>query len=244
MNTRKLLSTTLLFASLFAAGCSDGKARNDTPGEPPPTPNDAAVAVTIVGAGSVSYNQPSVNACSGNGSANVSCPWVRWEGGPGTMTATPATGWRFDGWSLALGDSSTHAVSNPKDATQTVLQGSNTSLVATFVPLVHPIKATFSQEIFSTTYELDVDNPDLDVIKVEWSGPNCGSYDPKEGIGAESTTSFQMTWAHPHGPQYPNSCDATTDHSDVTITATVTIKDKTFTCTYQGAATGVGPACK
>jgi len=82
------------------------------------------------------------------------------------------------------------------------------------------------------------------VIKVVWSGPNCGSFDPKEGIGAESKTTFDMTWEHPHDPRIVGSCDATTDHKDVTIKATVTIKDKTFVCEYQGADSGEGKPCK
>jgi hypothetical protein len=44
---------------------------------------------------------------------------------------------------------------------------------------------------------------------------------------------------HPHPP-----CDATTDHKNVVIRATITIKDKTFVCECTGADTGEGPACK
>jgi hypothetical protein len=243
MNTHSLFAATLL--ALFAAGCTAGTGSLDNPAtDPVPGPTTAAVVVDIVGAGSVSYNDPGVQACAGSGGAKTNCPSVRFDGGSGTLTATAATGWRFDGWSLAYGDGSPNAIANPQSPTTTVLQGTSVALVATFVPLVHPIQATFSPEIFSTTYQIDIDNPDLDIIKVEWSGPNCGSFDPKEGLGSEKVTSFEMTWAHPHGPQYPNSCDATTNHADVTVTATVTIKDKTFTCTYQGAETGTGPACK
>ena len=238
------MTPSSLSSAFGAAGCEAGTGREDHPATDPLGPNDAGVAVTINGAGSVHYDAPAVADCASDGSTPTSCTAVRWTCGTGMVVATPAPGWRFDGWSLVYGDRSPNAITNPKSATQTILPGTSVALVATFVPLVHPIKATFSQDTFSTTYEVDVDNPDLDVIKIVWSGPNCGSFDPKEGLGSESTTIFDMTWTHPHGPRYPNSCDATTDHKDVTITATVTIEDKTFVCTYQGGDTGVGRACK
>jgi hypothetical protein len=247
MMPRTLPTTAILALFLFGAvGCDAGKAVNDNPATDPPVgPNEAGVLVDIVGAGTVSYNDPGVGDCAADGSVSpMRCAPVRYVGGSGTLTATPATGWRFDGWSLSLGNASVNAIGNPKSPTTTVLPGTSVSLVATFVPLVHPIKATFSQDTFSTTYVVDVDNPALDIIKIAWSGPNCGTFDPKDGLGSETTTTFSMTWTHPHGPQYPNSCDATTDHKDVTVRATVTIKDKTFICEYQGADTGEGSPCK
>jgi hypothetical protein len=48
-----------------------------------------------------------------------------------------------------------------------------------------------------------------------------------------------MTWHHPHPP-----CDATSDHHDVTIRATIRINEQTIVCEYAGAKSGEGPACK
>lgn len=239
MNTRTLLSASLF--CLLAAGCSDGNVRKDD--YQPLGPNDSSADITIVGAGTVSYNSPSYPDCVSPGSGSYSCTRVRIDGGQGTVTATAATGWHFVGWSTTS-PSSENTVTDPNAKTQSIVAGTVVSLTATFVPNVHPIKATFDQNSFSTTYVVDVDNPDLDIVKIEWSGPNCGCFDPKEGLGSEKTTTFSMTWTHPHDPRMPSSCDATTDHKNVIITAKVTIKDKTFTCDYQGADTGEGKPCK
>jgi hypothetical protein len=239
----------MLFAlvlSSCAIGCAPGKASQDGQFLEPLGEDDAAVDVKITGAGTVSYGTTAVDDCSSDGSAPVLCRSIRFTGGNGTVLATPATGWRFAGWSLALGDHSVNALTNPQAPSQTIVRGTEVSLDALFVPLIHPIKATFTQATFSTHYELAIDNPDLDIIKVVWSGPNCGSFDPTTAtFGSESVTKFDMTWTHPHDdPRLPNSCDATTDHKNVTVTATITIKDKTFVATYQGADTGEGPPAK
>jgi hypothetical protein len=105
---------------------------------------------------------------------------------------------------------------------------------------VNPVAATFTQETFSTEYLLGIENPNAEPISVEWSGPNCGTFAPM-GAGAANTMTTQvwsMVWTHPHPP-----CDDTTDHSDQTITATVRGTSGTFSCSYPGAHTGVGPAC-
>lgn len=236
-----LKSILLAVPCLFALGCEA-----ETGGEQPPTlaplaVDEAEVGITIVGAGTVTYQNPTIPACSADGKSSPQpCPVVRYKGGTGTFVAQAAPGWRFAGWSLTFGSSSPNTITNPSSPSQTIVPGSSAALTATFVLNVKPIHATFIQNAQSTTYRLDIDNPDLDIVKVQWSGPNCGDWNPQnESFGSESTTKFEMTWHHPH----PN-CDATTDHSDVTIKARVTIKDKVFVCEYKGAHDGDGTPCK
>lgn len=244
MNMLRAILVALPFVVLVACEPA-GSAKEDHPATDPPLgPNDAGLAVDIVGSGTVTYDNGNLKPCAADGTPKTSCPPVRFDGGTGTVTARASSGWRFTGWSLKFGDASPNAIANPSDPSQTILPGTSVALVATFVPLIHPILATFTQQLFSTTYRLDIDNPELDIVKVKWSGPNCGEWSPQEEqLGAESKDHFEMTWKHPH-TQGANGCDATTDHEDVKITATVTIKDKTFVCEYQGADTGTGPACR
>jgi hypothetical protein len=104
-----------------------------------------------------------------------------------------------------------------------------------------PIRAYFNPSTFSTTYTLQVENPTKEFVNVTWSGPNCGTYAPM-GLGPDSMDEHvvqTMTWSHPHPP-----CDPTTQHADVKITALVHTKFGSATCTYQGAESGLGPACK
>jgi hypothetical protein len=195
------------------------------------------VNINVVGAGTVTYDGTAVAPCTSNGAKDVSCGHVRFDG-VGSVTAAPATGWKLEGWSITLG--ATGDITNPSSATQQIVPSTDTSLTVTFVPLVRPIVAVFVPQLFSTTYRVDIENPALDIIKVQWSGPGCGEWDPQtEQLGSESTTSFTMTWSHPHPP-----CDANPGHDGTTIRATITIKDKTFICEYVGAESGEGLVCK
>ncbi len=87
------------------------------------------------------------------------------------------------------------------------------------------ISASFSQP--TTTYAVMNSKPGLTFA---WSGPDCGTV-----IGASAPV---FIWMHPHPP-----CDPTTDHAHVTIRVTVSDGVHTMVCTYQGAASGVGPQC-
>lgn len=229
--------------ALGAVGCSSNGG-NAGPGDigHDLTVNDAGVQVTIVGAGTVTYDNSSQPACTADGSqtSGQPCSLVEWKGGAGQVTAKAAPGWKFVGWTNSSLAGAGDVITKPGDATQTIAPGTDARITATFVLAIKPIHATFTQNAQSTTYRLDIENKDLDPIRVQWSGPNCGDWDPKtEVFGAETTTTFEMTWHHPH----PN-CDATTDHSDVTIKATITIKDKKFVCEYKGAHDGDGTACQ
>ncbi len=102
-----------------------------------------------------------------------------------------------------------------------------------------PIVAIFDQATFSTTYEGVVSGAGCDALTLQWGGPNCGTWSPQQpqkatGPEAKST----MVWYHPHPP-----CDPTTDHSDVTVTLAIGYSGGTIVCSYQGAASGTGPAC-
>jgi hypothetical protein len=228
---------------LLLAACEEPVTTTQAAQDDPTVPlaaHEAGVAITIIGAGTVTYDSTTVPPCS-SPAGTVSCPTVRFQGN-GAVTAKAATGWRFTGWSLTFGASSPNTITNPALATQEIVPGTSVALDATFVPLIKPISARFVQPAFMTVYRLDVDNPDLDVVKVQWSGPTCGEWTPKgELFSAESTNCFEMRWTHPHSP---GGCDATTDHKTETIRATVTIKDKTFVCEYVGADDGTGTPCK
>lgn len=225
---------------LFALGCEAETAAPQPPAPAPLAADEAEVAITIVGAGTVRYASPTIADCSGDGKAPQNCPAIRYQGGVGTFTANAAPGWRFTGWSLTFPTGSPNTITNPASASQSIVPGTSAALTATFVLNIKPIHATFTPNAQSTTYRVDIANPDLDIVKVQWSGPSCGEWNPQnESFGSESTTKFEMTWFHPH----PN-CDKTTDHSDVTIKAKVTIEDKVFTCEYKGAHDGDGTPCK
>jgi hypothetical protein len=87
------------------------------------------------------------------------------------------------------------------------------------------ISATFAQP--TTTYSILNPRPELTFA---WSGPDCGTVSGASGP--------VFVWNHPHPP-----CDPTTDHAHVTIRVIVSDGFHTMTCTYQGAAAGIGPAC-
>lgn len=239
--TSRLIRFVPVLLPMSVLACDEPQATTSQPDNGTPLAADeSAVAISVVGAGTVTYDVGATPPCIGDGSANKKCPYVVFKGGAGSVTATPAAGWRFKAWSLELGEQSENAITNPSLPTQKIAGGTTVSLVATFESLVKPIKATFTQAAFSTTYELAIENPDLDVVKVKWSGPQCGEWGPQdEAFGAESTTRFAMTWRHPHPP-----CPDGKEHTDTTIKATITIKDKKVVCEYVGAETGEGKVCR
>lgn len=104
---------------------------------------------------------------------------------------------------------------------------------------VTPIDATFNQATFSTTYRARYTNNTGGSLVYQWSGPDCGSplSEPPASVRQESGE-LTFTWSHPHPP-----CDPTTEHAHVTIRLQVGNLQYSTTCTYQGAATGVGPPC-
>lgn len=107
------------------------------------------------------------------------------------------------------------------------------------VPTGAPIVATFDQPTFSTTYASAVSNSGRCGVTLQWGGPNCGTWMPQGSqTSSDPAATTTMVWQHPHPP-----CDPTTDHSDVTVTLTVGYLGGTFTCSYQGAASGTGSPC-
>ncbi|TAJ20205.1 MAG: hypothetical protein EPO65_04495, partial [Dehalococcoidia bacterium] len=99
---------------------------------------------------------------------------------------------------------------------------------------VSPIEARFFQPQQMTEYEVLVTAPAGSKLTYEWGGPNCGTWSQPD----PQTRPNLFRWFHPHPP-----CDPTTDHKDRTIFVTVTDGKTSFRCTYQGAASGTGPAC-
>ncbi|MDA0676704.1 MAG: hypothetical protein O2788_01715 [Chloroflexi bacterium] len=95
-----------------------------------------------------------------------------------------------------------------------------------------PIKATLYQDRQATEYVLE---PVFGGSVVEWTNPPCGPTSVAPG-------GLKMTWTHAHPP-----CDATTDHSDVTITVLLRFNPDPVIryahCDYQGAHTGTGKPC-
>jgi hypothetical protein len=108
----------------------------------------------------------------------------------------------------------------------------------TYVPISVPgaITAVFDQGAFLTTYSVSWTNPGANTVRIQWAGPNCGASTPSQ---AQTSTAAGgtavMTWQHPHPP-----CAASTDHSDVLVTATISDGRTTLVCSYQGAASGTG----
>lgn len=90
-----------------------------------------------------------------------------------------------------------------------------------------PLVATFAQPV--TTYQATCQGTDLTYT---WWQASCGSQAIEPG---DPST---LHWSHPHPP-----CDPTTDHKDELASVTVSNGTVSVTCTYQGAATGVGPPC-
>ena len=102
---------------------------------------------------------------------------------------------------------------------------------------VSPIEAVLNQAAFTTTYSVlvTIEPPDANAgLTFGWSGADCGSSE------VDRLDARIFRWVHPHPP-----CDATTDHSNRTITLLVSWSSgaRQLRCTYQGAASGVGPPC-
>lgn len=106
-----------------------------------------------------------------------------------------------------------------------------------------PIEATFDPSAQTTSYSIGV--PEGRAFYVRWSGPDCGTWTP-QGWSLVSGTAVEMSWHHPHPP-----CDPTLDHRHVQVKALLyTLWSDAdgsrwlhADCTYQGAASGLGPAC-
>jgi hypothetical protein len=144
----------------------------------------------------------------------------RWENGPGVVAPV--------------------VITNPTSPIQYIPKGDSVQLVAVFESIVHPIQASFIDEAMATQYSIEVDELlEEQGISVQWSGPTCGDWTPQGEQLVTTGHTYTMTWHHPHPP-----CDATTDHHDVTIRATIRFKDQVIVCEYQGAKSGEGPACK
>src|SRR5258708_7314208 len=107
--------------------------------------------------------------------------------------------------------------------------------------LADPITATFAQSAFSTAYTTTI-TPGGNAWSYHWAGPNCGTSGSTAEVSVPAgstpkTTIF--TWSHPHPP-----CAATTNHSEVTVTLTITWSGGTLVCAYPGSESGTGPSCK
>ncbi len=105
-------------------------------------------------------------------------------------------------------------------------------------PAAAPIVAVFTQATFSTSYTTNISAASGCAPTLQWSGPDCGSFTPQGIQTASGPTRTVIVWQHPHPP-----CDPTTDHANVTVVLTVSDAAGTVRCTYQGAASGTGPAC-
>lgn len=116
-----------------------------------------------------------------------------------------------------------------------------------------PIMAVFNEAAFTTAYTLAFTGPFPEGAIIRWSGPNCGTVSGNRQIIAQGDRVDQargqttFTWVHPHPP-----CGNATNHSDVTVVATMEEGSGrpggtplvTTVCTYPGSASGTGPACQ
>ena len=97
----------LLSLALALAGCGGGASTSSNPpgGNPPPQPSSPKLSVTLAGngSGSVTSNPSGIN-CGSTCSANFS------SGTAVTLTASPASGSTFGGWSGACSGTSTCSV--------------------------------------------------------------------------------------------------------------------------------------
>jgi hypothetical protein len=242
---------SLLFAlpALFILGCEEPETAPATTADitVPRTEEQTDVSVAIQGAGTVEFDRPDIlkippkcTAPDGNG---MHCDVMRFEGNA-AVTATPADGWRFVRWEVAPATVAPIVITDPSARTQSIPKGDMIFLVAVFESIVHPIKATFIEEAMATQYVIDIDAlgaslSDEAGISVQWSGPTCGDFEPSAEQLGTTGRSYAMTWHHPHPP-----CDATSDHHDVTIRATIRINEQTIVCEYGGAKSGEGQPCK
>ncbi|HVR87951.1 MAG TPA: hypothetical protein VHG53_00210 [Candidatus Limnocylindria bacterium] len=103
---------------------------------------------------------------------------------------------------------------------------------------VAPIDAVFDQSKLSTGYGVTIKSPSDQRVTVTWAGPNCGEWDARPQTLTGQYMTLSMVWQHPHPP-----CGATTNHSDVTVTLTITYAGGTLFCSYVGTESGTGPPC-
>jgi hypothetical protein len=102
---------------------------------------------------------------------------------------------------------------------------------------VSQIVAEFLAPQQTTIYRVTATDPENAPLTLTWSGTNCGS-----SSTADAGRTF--SWFHPHVPGDPSSCSPTTNHAEVTVSLRVSDGVNAVTCTYQGAASGPGPACR
>src|SRR5207237_8841453 len=101
-----------LFSVLLLSGCGGGSSNTQPP------PNPVQVSVTLSGSGTVTSSPAGVNC-------GTTCTHTFSEGTQVTLTATPAAGFSFGGWSGAC--TGTGACILPTSGTQSVAASFNAS---------------------------------------------------------------------------------------------------------------------
>ena len=104
-------------------------------------------------------------------------------------------------------------------------------------PTVSAITAEFSQPEQTTRYRVTATDPEGAALTLDWSGLNCGT-------SSRIDNGRTLVWSHPHVPGDPSSCPPTSNHADVTIALRVSDGVNVIACSYPGAASGVGQACR
>ncbi len=158
-------------------------------------------------------------------------------GGGGTSWIVPA----FVGGAILAGGIAFVAMQTPA-AQNAPTQNAPTPTPRLNAPLLaDPINANFVQSAFSTTYTSTV-TPGGNTWSYHWAGPNCGTFGSTAEVSVPAGSAPQpltFTWNHPHPP-----CAATTNHSEVTVTLTITWPGGTLVCAYPGSESGTGASCK
>jgi len=110
----------------------------------------------------------------------------------------------------------------------------------TRAPAIEPLRATFTQENFTTVYEAKIVNPDADELVFVWSGPNCGVFVPDKTSCSDRTCAAKFTWDHGSPACPPHS-----NHEDTTVVLQVIGRrsGRTVLCIYKGSESGTGPKC-
>jgi hypothetical protein len=106
------------------------------------------------------------------------------------------------------------------------------------------IVASFDQSAFTTTYVVGIQNSMAETITTTWTGPNCNTWSPQgPSTSKAQTINATMAWNHAGSANGGNCDHSAPDHTDATIVLTATNGTVTWTCSYNGAATGKGSPC-
>jgi hypothetical protein len=207
------------------AGCGGGS-DGDTPAGGLGR-RDTALTVEITGLGGIAFIPQAPPCESVDGKQTFICEKRVWRDTAAVLKAVPPPGWVFGRWYVLGGWNLDRRIEilQPHDPLIYIPRGTEGRVGAFFAPKVAPIRAKLDPATGTTVYTAQIRSPRHSPIDYRWSGPECGTWSPEDGMDARQNFTVTMRWTH------PEPCAPT---GPVTLTVSGWEEGGTVTCTYTG----------